>query len=354
MNRILVANNGIQYQIKNELGSGSFGTVYQVIDLSLNKNYACKIISKALLQKYNAEKMIRQEIQIQQMITHKNIVKVVNSFEDNNNIYIISEFCSRGTLKQPILPYQEKEIFNITHSLLNALDCLHSNNIIHRDLKLENIFINEEGIYKLGDFGWAAYTDQIEPVICGTTEYMPPEVVLKQKHDSKVDSWSLGVLIYILVHTNYPFRAQSQSELISQIITNEIIVNKLIDEDLQILILALLTKDSSQRPTIQQLFMSKWIKKQMKFYNIFNKYENQQLKNKILSKNLAIKIIDVNGSVKNCLADSQKSSLTQSTSTQISSSNYPCSPSLSKTNIDQIFSFKDEDNIVSVPQPKFG
>ncbi|CAD8201702.1 unnamed protein product [Paramecium pentaurelia] len=354
MNSILIANDGTQYQIKNQLGSGSFGTVYQVTDLSMNKHYACKIISKALLQKYNAEKMIRQEIYIQSTITHRNIVKVVNSFEDNYYIYIISEFCSRGTLKQPKIPYQEKEIFNITHSLMSALDCLHSNSIVHRDIKLENIFINEEGTYKLGDFGWATYIDKIEPVICGTTEYMPPEVVLKENHDFKVDSWSLGVLLYILVHTNYPFRAQSQSELIQLITTKEINVNKGIDEDLQILILALLTKDPQQRPTIQQLFMSKWIKKQMKLYNIFNKYENQQLKNKTLSKNLAIKIIDVNGSVKKCLADSQKSSLTQSTNTQISSSNNPCSPFQSKTNIDHIFSFKEDDNIISVPQPKFG
>lgn len=80
--------------------------------------------------------MVRLEIHIQSTITHRNIVKVVNSFEDNHNIYIISEFCSKGTLKQPKIPYPEKEIFNITHSLLSALDCLHSNNIIHRDLKV--------------------------------------------------------------------------------------------------------------------------------------------------------------------------------------------------------------------------
>lgn len=62
---------------------------------------------------------------------------------------------------------------------------------------MENIFINEEGTYKLGDFGWATYIDKIEPAICGTTEYMPPEVVLKENHDFKVDSWSLGVLLYV-------------------------------------------------------------------------------------------------------------------------------------------------------------
>ncbi|CAD8123483.1 unnamed protein product [Paramecium sonneborni] len=352
MNSILMSSNGTTYTIKSQLGSGSFGTVYQVLDMRINKYFACKIISKALLQKYNAESMIRQEIKIQSTLNHKNILKVYHSFEDNQNIYIISEYCSRGSLQVPKTPYSEKDVFNVCISLLGALDCLHQNKIIHRDLKLENVFLHEDGTYKLGDFGWATYIDKVEPILCGTTEYMPPEVVLKQQHNYKVDCYSLGALIYILLHTHFPFQGNSQPELIGKIVSQEVIVNRNVDEDLQILIQALLTKDFNERPTVQQLYLSKWIKKQMKLNNIFNKYENEQLKNKFRQKNITIKTLEMNGSVKSSLSDSQKSSLTHSSSTQISSSNNPCSPLINKCNMDQIFNFKDFDSINSVPQPK--
>ncbi|CAD8121088.1 unnamed protein product [Paramecium sonneborni] len=352
MNSILMSSNGITYILQQQLGSGSFGTVYRVLDMRTNKYYACKIISKALLQKYNAESMIRQEIKMQSILNHKNILKVYNSFEDNQNIYIISEYCSRGSLQFPKIPYQEKDVFNVCISLLGALDCLHSNKIIHRDLKLENVFLHDDGTYKLGDFGWATYIDKVEPILCGTTEYMPPEVVLKQPHNYKVDCYSLGALIYILLHTHFPIQASSQPALIDKIISQEVIVNKCVDEDLQILIQALLTKDPIERPSVQQLYLSRWIKKQMKLNNIFNKYENEQLKNKFRNKNIAIKSLEMNGSLKSSLSDSQKSSLTHSSSTQISSSNNPCSPLANKCNIDQIFNFKDFESINSVPQPK--
>ncbi|CAK84025.1 unnamed protein product (macronuclear) [Paramecium tetraurelia] len=352
MNNTIMSSNGTTYALQTQLGSGSFGTVYKVLDLRTNKYYACKIISKGLLYKYNAEQMIRQEIQIQSTLNHKNILKVYHSFEDSKNIYIISEFCSRGSLQIPKTPYQEKEVFNICISMLGALDCLHQNKIIHRDLKLENVFLHDDGTYKLGDFGWATYIDKVEPILCGTTEYMPPEVVLKKQHDYKVDCYSLGTLIYILLHTHYPFQANSQSELIAKITSQEVIVNSHIDEDLQILIQALLTKDPNDRPTVQQLYLSRWIKNQMKLNNIFNKYENEQLKNKFRNKNIAIKTLEVNGSIKGSLSDSQKSSLTHSSSTQISSSNNACSPVSNKGLIDSIFNFKEFDNINSVPQPK--
>ncbi|CAD8094116.1 unnamed protein product [Paramecium primaurelia] len=352
MNNIIMSSNGSTYALQTQLGSGSFGTVYQVLDLRTNKYYACKIISKGLLYKYNAESMIRQEIKIQSTLNHKNILKVYHSFEDNQNIYIISEFCSGGSLQTPKTPFQEKDVFNICISILGALDCLHQNKIIHRDLKLENIFLHEDGTYKLGDFGWATYIDKVEPILCGTTEYMPPEVVLKQYHDYKVDCYSLGALIYILLHTHFPFQADSQPDLIAKITSQEVIVNSNINEDLQILIQALLTKDPNDRPTIQQLYLSRWIKSQMKQNNIFNKYENEQLKNKFRNKKITIKTLEVNGSIKSSLSDSQKSSLTHSSSTQISSSNNPCSPIANKGIIDQIFNFKEFDHINSVPQPK--
>ncbi|CAD8129131.1 unnamed protein product [Paramecium sonneborni] len=394
MNSILMSSNGTTYTIKAQLGSGSFGTVYQVLDLRTNKYYSCKIISKGLLQKYNAESMIRQEIKMQSTLNHKNILKVYHSFEDNQNIYIISEYCSRGSLQFPKTPYKDKDVFNVCISLLGVLDCLHQNKIIHRDLNQKMFFFMRMELINQGILVGPLISIKQSPFfvellnICHQRLFQNNNMITKQivihlEHQFILELQILFLfflnqfinyiyelqkeidqkiiqdkqksikfknkIIYqlyqyqILLHTHFPFQGNSQPELIGKIVNQEIVVNRSVDEDLLILIQALLTKDPNERPTVQQLYLSKWIKKQMKLNNIFNKYENEQLKNKFRQKNITIKTLELNGSIKSSLSDSQKSSLTQSSSTQISSSNNPCSPLVNKCNIDQIFNFKDSD-----------
>ncbi|CAD8205030.1 unnamed protein product [Paramecium octaurelia] len=280
------------YQVKRKLGNGSFGCVYLVSDVKSNQEFACKIVSKSMLGKYQAEGMVRQEIQIQSSINHRNVVKVFNSFEDTKNIYIILEYCKQGQLQLPSQPYTNKQLIQFLNQMLSALDSIHQMNLVHRDIKLDNILVHEDGTYKISDFGWATQISQIKPILCGTTEYMPPEVVNNQIHDHKVDSWSLGIVLYILTHCRKPFSAKTDRELIKQISENEIEIDTQLDENLQILIQALLTKDPSYRPNIQQLYFSKWIKFQMKQHKIFNRYEHEKLKNKFRNQKIEIKSVD--------------------------------------------------------------
>ncbi|CAD8196313.1 unnamed protein product [Paramecium octaurelia] len=310
--------NDNAYLVKRKLGNGSFGCVYLVCDIKSNQEFACKIVSKSMLSKYQAEGMVRQEIQIQSSINHRNVVKVFNSFEDTKNIYIILEYCKEGQLQIPSQPYTNKQLIQFLNQMLSALDSIHQMNLVHRDIKLDNILVHEDGSFKLSDFGWATQISQIKPILCGTTEYMPPEVVKNQIHDQKVDSWSLGVVLYILTHCRKPFVAKTDRELIKLISENEIKIDTSLDENLQILIQALLTKDPAYRPNIQQLYFSKWIKFQMKLHNIFNKYEHEKLKHKFINQKIEIKSVDNRAIYQRRKTITSDSSLSHSISTQLS------------------------------------
>ncbi|CAK79165.1 unnamed protein product (macronuclear) [Paramecium tetraurelia] len=292
---MIITGCGNFYQTIKQLGSGSFGSVYLVKDLNTQYEFACKIISKHLINMYNASQMIQSEIAIHSSCNHKNIVKFYSYWEDQNNIYILLEYCSKGHLINPKTQFTEDEVFQIFHQILSGVDYLHQHNIIHRDLKFENVLIHEDGTLKLCDFGWAIKVQQlpVENVMCGTTEYMPPEVVSKQVLDFKVDTWSLGVILYELLHGSFPFNGHNQLELIQNITTNQLLIFRSdgVSEDLINLIQALLIKNPELRPTVQQIYLCKWVKTNMKTHNIFNHYENESLKLKVKQKNIALKVV---------------------------------------------------------------
>ncbi|CAD8070880.1 unnamed protein product [Paramecium sonneborni] len=293
---MIITGCGNYYQTLKQLGSGSFGSVYLVKDLNTQNEYACKIISKQLINMYNANQMIQSEIAIHYSCNHKHIVKLYSYWEDQSNIYILLEYCSKGHLIHPKTQFTEDEVFQIFNQILSGVDYLHKNNIVHRDLKFENILINEDGTLKLCDFGWAIKVQQlpVENVMCGTTEYMPPEVVSKQVLDFKVDTWSLGVILFELLHSSFPFNGKDQQELINNILNNQLIISRRhdISEHLINLIQALLIKNPEFRPGIEQIYLCKWMKQNMKTHNLFNHYENEQLKLKVKQKNITLKAVN--------------------------------------------------------------
>ncbi|CAD8189211.1 unnamed protein product [Paramecium octaurelia] len=293
---MFIVGPGQSYQSIKLLGSGSFGSVFLVKELNTKQEYACKIISKLHIQKYDASSMIYNEIKIHSSCNHKNIVRVYSYWEDNNNIYILLEYCSKGHLIEPKTPFNDDDVFQVFHQILEGVNYLHQNKIIHRDLKFENILIHEDGTLKLCDFGWAIKVDQlpVPNVMCGTTEYMPPEVVSKCSLDFKLDSWSLGVILFVLLYGKFPFLGENQDQLIRNILFDQLIIPRRTDinEDLANLIQALLIKNSQLRPSIEQVYLCKWMKFNMKLHNIFNHYENEQLKQKVKQKNISLKVVN--------------------------------------------------------------
>ena len=194
------------------IGDGSFSKVFLYQHKTSKIKYAIKRMNiPSYLKKTNNKNLILDEINIQSKIEHPNIIKLFNYFKDKNNIniFLILEYASKGTLFDYIQNkngFDETEAFYFFFQAVNAIYFLHKNRIIHRDLKPENLLINHNNILKLCDFGWSVYLNNNKRItFCGTVEYMAPEIVKNESYDYSIDVWSLGVLLYELIHSHSPF-----------------------------------------------------------------------------------------------------------------------------------------------------
>lgn len=194
------------------LGKGGFAKVYEFTATETGKTLAAKIIPKSTLKKTRHRQKLLSEIKIHRSLNHPNIVKFEHVFEDNENVYILLEMCSNQTLNDLCKRRKRLSEFEAryyTYQIVNSLKYLHKNKVIHRDLKLGNLFLNEKLEIKLGDFGLAAkleYENERRHTVCGTPNYLAPEVLNnKSGHSFEVDIWSLGVVIYALVTGKPPF-----------------------------------------------------------------------------------------------------------------------------------------------------
>lgn len=237
----------IKFRIAKDefIGRGSFGEVYKAYDINdKSQIYAAKLIPSELMNDPNKLNNFSNEILIGGQFTNKNLVKLKGLENDeNNNTYMILEYCNGGDLFSFTQKFNnkykrnlnEKEIQKILKDILYGLSCLHRNNIIHYDIKPTNILLNYEKeedknnlnifecTFKIADFGLAKYSDltkkyKMSDSIGGTVQYMPPEFLLKgdikaslsEYYDSKiindkVDIWALGILSYKLKFWSHPF-----------------------------------------------------------------------------------------------------------------------------------------------------
>lgn len=208
---------------KRFFGKGGFAKCYEIINASTSEVFAGKIIPKRLLIKENHKAKLVQEIEIHRSLTHKNIVGFHGFFDDDNFVYIVLELCRkqsmmelsrrRKTLTEPEVRYFMKQI-------LEGVLFLHNNKIIHRDLKLGNLFINDEVQIKIGDFGLATKIEsagQRKTTLCGTPNYLAPEILLKKGHSFEVDVWSIGCIMYCLLVGKPPFESTTLKDIYSRI-----------------------------------------------------------------------------------------------------------------------------------------
>lgn len=194
------------------LGKGGFATVHEFLCIDNKQVSAGKIVNKNCLQKARARQKLMFEIKIHRSLHHTNIVAFERFFEDNENLYIILEICSNQTMNELMRRRKrlsELEIQCYLAQIISALKYLHSHRIIHRDIKLGNLFLSDKMEIKLGDFGLATkleFEGERKRTICGTPNYIAPEILDgKHGHSYEVDVWSLGVLLYTLCIGKPPF-----------------------------------------------------------------------------------------------------------------------------------------------------
>jgi len=180
--------------------------------------YAVKVFRKPM----NSQILdnVRSEIEVLRRLNHGNIVKLHYTFEDTNHLYIVLEYIDGKTLAAFLKkPLAEEQLKSISRQLLAAVGCMHSNNIAHRDLKLDNIMIDEAtNRVVIIDFGFATACEKKLKMFCGTPSYMSPEIVKRGWYSgSKADIWALGVILYRMATGVFPFRGGTELEVFGKI-----------------------------------------------------------------------------------------------------------------------------------------
>ena len=227
------------------LGKGAFGEVYLTQKNGMPGYYATKSLDRAYSEKKENLNRLINEITVFKKIQHPNVVSLVDLKQTKSHIYIVMEYCNGGSLteclhkymKQYGRPFPEQVVQYIMKQIISGLDAFHSRNILHRDLKLDNILIcfnSEEdkntlnmlkATVKLTDFGFSKILKQdLASTIIGTPVYMPPDMLEAMKNQTKIQSyatkadiWSLGVLCYEMLMGVIPFNGQSMADLFSKV-----------------------------------------------------------------------------------------------------------------------------------------
>ena len=269
-------NPSKKYKPTKMLGSGSFGSVYEAKNTIFQNTVAMKVIKKDPNNELD-EQEIRNEIDILKKLSHPNIVKIYEFYISNSHYYIVTEFCKEGELFSYIKnKYNERQLAVLFYQVFSGLWYLHDNKILHRDIKLENIMIskkekdNDTGDelfwVKIIDFGTAKIFEKNkkEKDVVGSSYYIAPEV-LRQNYNEKCDTWSVGVILYMMLVGRAPFDGKDDEEIISKINTADYNSKepKLMKRSPEVrdLVSKLLQKDTSKRYSAREALNHPWFEK---------------------------------------------------------------------------------------------
>lgn len=209
------------FDILTTIGVGGFGRIRLVKKKSDEKYYAVKIlVKKDVIESGKVEDVLKEK-RILQAINFPFIVNINCWFQDNSYLYMVMEYVCGGNLcshieKMLLLPEYHAKFY--ASQVVLALEYLHNVNVIHRDLKLDNLVIDQHGYLKVTDFGLAELIEVNTSGFCGTPTYMAPEIIEHKRYNKAVDWWALGVVIYLMVAGEFPFDSFSDQKLCKKIV----------------------------------------------------------------------------------------------------------------------------------------
>ncbi|CAH1281161.1 unnamed protein product [Diabrotica balteata] len=252
------------YDIERTIGKGNFAVVKLAKHRITKTEVAIKIIDKSQLDASNLQKVYR-EVDIMKRLDHPHIIKLYQVMETKNMIYLVSEYASQGEIFDYIARYgrmTEDQSRNKFWQILSAVEYCHNRNIVHRDLKAENLLLDSNNNIKIADFGFSNYYTiggQLS-TWCGSPPYAAPEVFEGKKYvGPEIDIWSLGVVLYVLVCGALPFDGCSLQALRDRVLSGRFRIPYFMSSDCESLIRKMLVLEPNKRYSIQQIKKHRWM-----------------------------------------------------------------------------------------------
>ncbi|KAH8295053.1 hypothetical protein KR018_006426 [Drosophila ironensis] len=255
--------NGV-YKIIKTLGKGNFAKVKLALHVPTGREVAIKVIDKTQLNSSARQKLYR-EVRIMKLLNHPNIVRLFQVIESERTLYLVMEYASRGELFDHLVKngrMRERDARVIFRQLVSAIQYCHSKFVVHRDLKAENLLLDQHMNIKIADFGFGNTFDpnaQLE-TFCGSPPYAAPELFMGRKYAGpEVDAWSLGVVLYTLVSGSLPFDGGTLKELRERVLRGKYRVPYYISMDCENLMRKFLVLNPAKRTTLTAVMSDKWI-----------------------------------------------------------------------------------------------
>ncbi|KVI07336.1 Protein kinase, ATP binding site-containing protein [Cynara cardunculus var. scolymus] len=260
------------YQVGEELGRGQFGIIYRCFSVNSGRSFACKSINKLLLCDSTDRECIVKEPKILQILRgNASIVQIHRLYEDENSLHMVMDLCDEPNLFDHISKrggaFSESEAGSIFIPLIQAVSHCHRLGIAHRDIKPDNVLFDSTGKLKLADFGSAECFGMNESGmmtgVVGTPYYVAPEVLLGREYNEKVDVWSAGVILYILLAGCPPFYGETPVETFQAVLRGNLRfpprIFMSVSPEAKDLLRKMLCKDSSKRLSAEQVLRHPWI-----------------------------------------------------------------------------------------------
>lgn len=263
-NPVHSANN---FKFERVLGQGAYAVVKLAHDKVRDDKVAVKIYDKSMLSDPRKMKNVRREISILKEMNHPNVIKLLDSFETPRQIYVVMEFVGKASLHSFLRSLgpkklEEAEIKRIFKQISQSISYCHQKNIVHRDIKLENILMDDNNNIKIIDFGFSICVgaDKKLNFFCGTPSYMAPEIVTKTPYKGHpTDIWALGVILYILLCGHFPFRGADDRELFERIRKAKLEFPPHVSDQAKSFVQKIMKVNADDRPKIEQILQDRWL-----------------------------------------------------------------------------------------------
>ncbi|KAJ8540325.1 hypothetical protein K7X08_030244 [Anisodus acutangulus] len=258
------------FQIYEQIGHGKFGTIYRCFSKQTSQFFACKTIQKNLLIDSTDRECLDKEPKTLQLLTgNTNILQIYKVYEDDNYVHIVTELCSGGDLYERVSngPLSEKYAALILTRLVTAIAYCHNLGVAHRDIKPDNILFDSQDNLKLADFGSAEWFMGCEGKmmngVVGTPYYVAPEVLLGKEYNERVDIWSAGVILYIMLSGVPPFYGDTPTETFEAVLRGNLRfptrIFRSVSTEAKDLLRKMICKDVSRRFSAEQVLRHPWV-----------------------------------------------------------------------------------------------